>query len=78
LNLDFQNIKPTSIEYLQRLRDECVLLKQCDNVIAFFKKHKQTDKVAQVALIKLDHVYYKTDSIYENTKNALKNKPKDL
>jgi len=60
------------------LRDECVLLKQCDNIMKFFAKHNENEKVAQVGLVKLDHIYYKNDSLYEMTKKTLKDKPKEL
>lgn len=29
-------------------------------------------------MIKLDHIYYKNDSLYEKTREALKNKPEAL
>ena len=57
-----------SIAYLYRLRDECLLLKQCDNVIEFLKKHNEQEKIARIGLIKLEHIYYKNDSLYEKTK----------
>jgi hypothetical protein len=54
--------------YLYRLRDECLLLKQCDNVIEFLQKHNEKEKIARIGLIKLEHIYYKNDSLYEKTK----------
>jgi len=68
----FQNLTQTQMEYLYRLKDECLLVKQCDNLIAYLKKQKDMEKVARVGLIKLEHIYYKKDSLYEKTKAALK------
>jgi len=53
--------------YMYRLRDECLLLKQCDIVMEFLTKHKEHEKVAKVGLIKLEHIYYKHDNLYTKT-----------
>ena len=74
----FQVLSNTSIEYLQRLRDECILIKMCDSVIDYLRKHDDKQKIAHIGLIKLDHIYYKHDSIYEKTKEALKGKADKL
>jgi len=67
-----------SIEYLYRLRDECLLLKQCDSVIDYFNSLGDEAKVARISFIKLEHIYYKNDSLYTKTKEQLKNKPEQL
>lgn len=74
----FQFLNHTSIEYLQRLRDECQLIKMCDKVIEHLTKHEDHQKIAQVGIIKLERIYYKHDSIYTKTKEALKGKPEKL
>jgi len=63
------------MEYMLRLRDECLLLKQCDNVMSYIKPFEDNEKLARIGMIKLEHVYYKNDSLYEKTKVALKDKP---
>lgn len=50
----------------------------CDKVIDHLKKHGEHQKIAQVGLIKLDKIYYKHDSIYAKTKEALKGCPAKL
>ena len=52
------------MEYLLRLRDECTLLKQCDNLIDYLTKMGDEEKIAKIGLIKLEHIYYKNDSLY--------------
>ena len=38
----------------------------------------EQEKLARVSLLKLEHLYYKNDSIYERTKQALKGQPDKL
>jgi translation initiation factor 3 subunit C len=66
------------MEYLLRLRDECLLIQQCDELMKYLEQFSDPVKVARVGLIKLDHVYYKNDQIYAKTKLALKGKPDKL
>jgi translation initiation factor 3 subunit C len=54
------------------------LIKMCDSVIDYLKKHDDQQKIAHIGLIKLEHIYYKHDSIYEKTKEALKGKTDKL
>lgn len=60
------------------MRDECQLIKLCDEVISYLERFDDQQKIAVVGLIKLDHIYYKHDSIYERTKEALKGKQDKL
>lgn len=60
------------MEYLHRLRDECNLLRQLDDAIAFLTALNEKEKVARMSLLKLEHLYYKNDTIFERTKQALK------
>ena len=73
-----QNLKQTEMEYLFRLKDECLLIKQCDLIMEYLKKQKDSQKVARVGMIKLERIYYKHDSLYEKTKAALKGQPEKL
>jgi len=66
------------MEYLYRLKDECVLIKQCDRIMAYLSTHDELEKASRVGLIKLEHIYYKHDSLYEKTQQALKAKPEKL
>ena len=61
----FQNISHSKIEYLQRLRDDNKFLFLCDKVQAFLSDHSDNKKAARVAVLKLDHLYYKNDSLYQ-------------
>ena len=53
------------MDYLYRLRDECLLLKQCDLVMQYLGKYNEFEKIARIGLIKLEHLYYKNDFIYK-------------
>lgn len=46
--------------------------------MAYLEKQNESEKVAKVAIVKLEHIYYKNDSLYEKTKAALKDKPEAL
>lgn len=57
----FQTLHSTSMDYLLRLRDECLLIHQCDELTAYLGQFNDPSKIAKVGLIKLEHVYYKND-----------------
>lgn len=42
------------------------------------KQNGEEEKVAKVGIIKLEHIYYKNDSLYTKTREALKDKPAAL
>lgn len=67
-----------SIEYLYRLKDECLLLKLVDKISMYFQVLGDEEKIARISLIKLEHIYYKNDLLYENTKKILHNKKDQL
>ncbi len=60
----FQNIQHTKIEYLQRIRDENKFLYLCDSVQNFLIEFNDNSKASRVAILKLDHLYYKNDSMH--------------
>ena len=74
----FQSLDQSHIEYLFRLKDECMLLKLVDKMMKFFETIDDQEKVARISLIKLEHIYYKNDRIYEQTKELLKGKPQKM
>ena len=66
----FQNTPHNKIEYLQRLRDDNKFLFLCDRLQRFMTDFNDLSKVARVAIIKLDHLYYKSDALYVQLKQA--------
>jgi len=68
----FQNITHTKFEYLQRIRDENKFLFLCDEVLAFVAQHNasESSNTARIALLKLDHLYYKNDTLYAKFKES--------
>lgn len=67
----FQNVGHTKFEYLQRIRDESKLLFLCDDVQAFVNLYSpgENSNISRIALLKLDHLYYKNDTLYSQFKN---------
>lgn len=67
----FQNIGHTKFEYLQRIRDESKLLFLCDDVQSFVNQYYpgENSNISRIALLKLDHLYYKNDTLYAQFKN---------
>lgn len=78
LSKAFQSLEQGQLEYLYRLKDECRLLKLVDKMIDYFNELNDQTKVARISLIKLEHIYYKNDLLYENTRKLLHNKPEKL
>jgi len=54
------------------------LLKLIDKMIKYFEQLGHHDKVARISLIKLEHIYYKNDLLYENTRKLLESKKAKL
>lgn len=44
-------------------------------MINYFEEQGDEEKVSRISLIKLQHIYYKNDLLYENTRKLLHNKP---
>lgn len=44
----------------------------------YFISNDEEQKAAKIAILKLEHIYYKNDSVYTKTREALKNQPKKL
>jgi hypothetical protein len=66
----FQNTPYSKIEYLHRLRDENKFLTMIDQIIDFLLTHDDKSKASRVAIIKLDHLYYRNDLMYVKFANA--------
>lgn len=64
----FQHYPHNSMEYIQRVNDENKILFLCDALHAFYESMDQPEYQARVAIVKLNYIYYKTDSIYEKIK----------
>lgn len=71
----YQNLAPTSIDYLQRIADENKLLFLCDSLLEYFNKLEQHEYQNRVAIVKLNYIYYKNDSIYAAIKQRLGKAP---
>jgi len=41
-------------------------------MLAFFKEINDEEKTSRISLLKLEHIYYKNDSLYEKSKTLLK------
>lgn len=55
-----QALDPHANEYMERLRDEAVLLALAQQVSAYLQQQGELDKLAGVALKRIQHFYYKT------------------
>ncbi len=56
------------LEYLYRLRDENKLLFLCDKIMKVMLQFNDKEKEARLGFIKMEHLYYKHDSLYEKIK----------
>jgi translation initiation factor 3 subunit C len=64
----FQGINPQRLEYLQRIRDENLLLQVISSVQSFLSEFSDNEKQARAAILKMEHLYYKHDSLYQKSK----------
>jgi len=58
-----QKINPHTEEYIERLRMESQLVTLCGFVRRYYERSGELGVAAQVALLSIEHVYYKHDSI---------------
>jgi translation initiation factor 3 subunit C len=65
-----QNINPHTEEYIERLRLESQLVKMCRLVQLYFERSEDMATAAQVALLCIEHMYYKHDSIAHSVAKA--------
>lgn len=57
-----QQINPHTQEYIIRLSDEASLMEQAEQVLAYLQRVGDLTAAAQVALLVVEHLYYKHDS----------------
>ena len=67
----FQHFAHNSMDYIQRVNDENRLLFLCDKLDSFFESQEQPEYQARVAVVKLNYIYYKQDSIYDKIRARL-------
>jgi len=67
-----QKTNPHTPEYVDRLKDEGVLLDVLSGVQHYFEKTSATSEVAELSLLRLEHMYYKHDTIAVSVVKATK------
>jgi len=65
-----QHINPHTQEYVARLRDERPLEELAGSIQAYYDRSGSTETAATVALLRIEHMYYKHDSIAEAVRDA--------
>ena len=58
-----QKINPHTAEYILRLKDESALVALAAAIQAYYARIGSTEEAASVALLQVEHMYYKHDSI---------------
>ncbi len=56
---------------MRRLRDENALLFLIDQVTNYLNEYKEDEKMARVAMIKIEYLYCKNDSVYAQIKSKI-------
>lgn len=74
----FQNTPPQSLNYVHRIRDENKFLFLSDQLIKFFSEFNDNEKVARIAVMKIDHLYYKHDALLKKIKDNLNGQSKEV
>ncbi|KAL4854001.1 Eukaryotic translation initiation factor 3 subunit C [Chlorella vulgaris] len=70
-------LDPHANEYMERLKDEAVLLALAQKVSEYLMARRELDKLAAVALNRIQHFYYKTDVVYSAMRNLALQRQKD-
>ena len=70
----YQKLNYQTVEYLQRINDENLLLILVDKALAFMRDFDMQDFIARIGVIKLTYIYYKHDSIYQKIKERIQAK----
>lgn len=75
----YQALSPNSIEYLQRIADENLLLNIGNRIYEYLQEQDQSELQARVAIVMLNYIYYKNQVINDKIKARLPaNKQKEL
>ena len=74
----YQKVHHSSLQYLQRINDENVLLFLIDKVSTFLQEFELDMFRSRIAIIKLQYLYYKNDIIYEQIRQRIEAKGKNL
>ena len=65
-----QQINPHSQEYVVRLSDEALLLELAEGLQAYYTRVKDHSAASRVALLRVEHLYYKSDSMATEVRRA--------
>jgi len=65
----FKNVEPTSIEYVERLRDQALMSKLASQALEYFSAKSDTAHEIKFAYKKVEYLYYIKDSTYETLRN---------
>lgn len=76
-NGNLKALDPHANEYMERLKDEAVLLALAQKVSEYLMARRELDKLAAVALNRIQHFYYKTDVVYSAMRNLALQRQKD-
>lgn len=74
----YAKAKNSSLLYLQRINDENELLFLIDKVSAFLSEFELDMFRSRLAIIKLQYLYYKNDSIYDKIRERIEAKGRNL
>jgi len=58
-----QRISPHTPEYVARLRDESVMVELLTKIQAYYEQENSPEEAAALAQLRLEHIYYRHDSI---------------
>lgn len=70
----YQKLSPSSVDYLHRIKDENKLLFLIDETEKFLAQFDLDVFRARIALIKLNYLHYKNDSIYAKIQKRIEQK----
>ena len=76
-NKSLQRISPHSVDYVMRLRDEVKLVELLTVFENYYKRVESEGDAAMLAELKVEHLYYRHDSIVMQVRDAIEAKTKD-
>ncbi len=69
-NKALQNIDPHTHEYVERLRSESSFLELAAQVQDYYHKNNKVAQATRIAMKRIEHIYYKHDSLSEKMEEA--------